>query len=255
LNASSIEVDRRVALLAQRVDAGLGLRAALRAFELEREGDDPHGEGAEALRDLRDDRRSAGACAAALAGGDEDHVRAAERVLDLVVAFLRSLAANRRLGAGAEALGQLATDVDLRLGVRYLQLLHVGVDGDELDLVDAGVDHAVDGVEPRAADADDLDLGQVRTERAYARVLQARRRLGRFRLRLRRDRLRRRVWSRRRRRLDLVLPGRNVLDRRLVRLVRGRADGLTFLLALRRFRCLEELGERTLTHARALSRH
>jgi hypothetical protein len=54
--------------------------------------------------------------------------------------------------------------MDLRLGVGDLQLLHVGVDRDELDLVDAGVDHAVDRVQPGTADADDLDLGQVRAE-------------------------------------------------------------------------------------------
>jgi hypothetical protein len=47
-----------------------------------------------------------------------------------------------------------------------------------------------------------------------------------------------------------------MLDRRLVRLFGGRR-GTTFalLLPLCRFGCLEELGERALTHARALSRH
>jgi hypothetical protein len=38
---------------------------------------------------------------------------------------------------------------------------------------------------------------------------------------------------------------------------RGRVDSYlaAFLLALRRLGCLEELGERALTHARAFSRH
>ena len=36
-----------------------------------------------------------------------------------------------------------------------VQLLDVGVDRDELDLGDAGVDHPVDRVQPGAADADD----------------------------------------------------------------------------------------------------
>ena len=39
--------------------------------------------------------------------------------------------------------------------------LRVGVDGDELDPGQAGVDHAVDGVRAAAADADDLDHGEV----------------------------------------------------------------------------------------------
>ena len=96
-------------------------------------------------------------------------------MLDLVVALLRRLLPDVRLGAGAEPLREVAADVDLRLGVGDPQLLQVGVDGDEVDLVDAGVDHPVDGVEPCAADTDDLNLGEVRAERADARVRQARR--------------------------------------------------------------------------------
>ena len=50
---------------------------ALPAFEAERLGDDADGERAAVARDLRDDRRRAGAGAAAHAGGDEHHVGAA----------------------------------------------------------------------------------------------------------------------------------------------------------------------------------
>ena len=39
--------------------------------------------------------------------------------------------------------------------VRELELLDVRVDGDELDLRETRVDHAVDRVQPGAADADD----------------------------------------------------------------------------------------------------
>jgi hypothetical protein len=41
------------------------------------------------------------------------------------------------------------------VGGRLLQRLHVGVDGEELDALDLGLDHAVDGVDAGAADADD----------------------------------------------------------------------------------------------------
>ena len=44
-----------------------------------------------------------------------------------------------------------------RLG--ELERLHVGVGGDELDALHAGLDHAVDGVAAAAAYADDLDAG------------------------------------------------------------------------------------------------
>ena len=66
-------------------------------------GDHADGEGAEALGDLGDDRRAAGAGAAALAGGDEDHVGALEHLLDLVAVLLGGLAAD--LGVAARRRG------------------------------------------------------------------------------------------------------------------------------------------------------
>ena len=65
------------------------------------------------------------------------------------------------VGAGAEAARDLAADVDLDVGVAHLQRLSVGVDGDELDAAQAGVDHAVDGVGAAAAHSHDLDDGEV----------------------------------------------------------------------------------------------
>ena len=107
---------------------------APRALEPERRRDDADGERAELAGDARDDRRRARAGAAALAGGDEHHVGAAERALDLVVGLLGGTAADLRVGAGAEALGQLAADVDLHGASLICELLDVGVDRDELDL-------------------------------------------------------------------------------------------------------------------------
>ena len=66
-----------------------------------------------------------------------------------------------RVGAGTEPAGELATDVELDVGVAHQQRLGVGVDGDELDTAQTGFDHPVDGVDTAAADADDLDDGQV----------------------------------------------------------------------------------------------
>ncbi len=51
--------------------------------------------------------------------------------------------------------------MDLHRRVRELELLGIGVDGDEIDLCDPGVHHPVDGVDARAADPDDADHGQV----------------------------------------------------------------------------------------------
>ena len=63
------------------------------------------------------------------------------------------LAAELGVGARAEAAGGRAADVHLGPGAGVLERLEVGVDGDELDALDAGLDHAVDGVDAGAADA------------------------------------------------------------------------------------------------------
>ena len=130
----------------------------------------------------------------------------------------------------------------------HVQRLDVGVHGDELDLVDARVDHAVDGVQAGTADADDLDHREIGAGVAHRSTVQARGLLGqrhglrhranlrrrglRNRSRARRHRVRRRGRRRgvgpgrgrcgRRRRLAArrLFPARNVIDRALVRLAR-----------------------------------
>ena len=139
----------------------LGLAAAALALEGERPGDHADGQRAELAGDARHDGRATGAGAAALARGDEDHVGALEDLLDLVAVVLGGLAADLGVGAGAETAGQLAADVELDVGVGHQQRLRVGVDRDELDALEADLDHAVDGVDAAAADADDLDHGEV----------------------------------------------------------------------------------------------
>ena len=62
----------------------------------------------ELSRGPRDDRRGAGAGAAAHAGGDEDHVRAGQMIADLVDHLLGGGAADLGLRAGAEAFGRPA---------------------------------------------------------------------------------------------------------------------------------------------------
>ncbi len=110
---------------------------------------------------LRHDRRAAGAGAAALARGDEDHVGALEHLLDLLAVVLGRLPADLGVGAGAEAAGELAADVELDVGVAHQQRLRVGVDRDELDALETDLDHPVDGVDTASADADDLDDREV----------------------------------------------------------------------------------------------
>ena len=107
--------------------------------------------------DLGHHRGGPGPGAAALAGGDEHHVGALERLFDLDPVLLGRLAADLGIAARPEPPGELAADVELQIGVAHEQRLGVGVHGDELDALQAGLDHAVDGVHAAAADAHHLD--------------------------------------------------------------------------------------------------
>ena len=175
LNAFSIDVrssvtckqavvrddDERVDLLLQLLDAGLGLHRAAAALEAERPRDDA-------------DRERAEACAiSATSGAPPVPVPPPSPAVmntmsaplstsfDLVAVLLGGLAADLGVGARAEAARELAPDVELHVGVAHQQRLRVGVDRDELHALQAGVDHAVDGVAAAAADADDLDHREV----------------------------------------------------------------------------------------------
>ena len=71
-------------LASSSADAVVGLLAAALALELEGLGDHADGQDAHLLGHARDHRRRAGAGAAAHAGGDEQHVRAADGLADAV---------------------------------------------------------------------------------------------------------------------------------------------------------------------------
>ena len=156
----------------------VGLGGPAPALEGERPGDDADGESADRASHAGDDRCPAGAGAAALARRHEDHVGALEHLFDLLAVVLGGLAADVRVGPGAEPAGELAADVELDVGVAHQQRLRVGVDRDELDALQADIDHAVDGVDPAPADADDLDDGEIVLRGGHRAVLHWRKRTG-----------------------------------------------------------------------------
>ena len=116
---------------------------------------------AELAPEARKNGRRARTGAAALACGDEDHVGALERLLQLVARLVRGGLAHGRIRARAETPCRAGPDVDLDIGVAHHQRLRIGVHGDELDSREAGVNHAVDGVRAAAADTDDLYDGEI----------------------------------------------------------------------------------------------
>ena len=68
------------------------------------------------------------------------------------------MAADVRIGARAESLRQLAADLQFDPHGTDPQRLLIRVGDDELDAVEPGLHHAVDGVAAAAADANHLDL-------------------------------------------------------------------------------------------------
>ncbi len=161
--------DLCVDLLLELADARVGLHRAAAALEGEGPGHDADGQRTLLLGDLGDDGGTTGAGAATLTGGDEHHVGAQQHLFDLGPVVVGGLTADLGVGAGTEAASHLAPDVELHVRVGHQQRLSVGVDGDELDPLQPGVDHPIDGVAAAAADADDLDdrevvLGIVRHE-------------------------------------------------------------------------------------------
>src|SRR5207237_673337 len=120
--------------VAPSIDASSsGEDTAVRALECGGPRDDTDGEGADLLPELRDDRGAAGSRPATLPCGDEDHVRALERFLQLVAALLCRGKADLRIGSRPEPARCLGADLDLHVGVRHQKRLRVGVHGDELD--------------------------------------------------------------------------------------------------------------------------
>ena len=152
--------DQRVDRLAQPGDALLGRAAATGALEVEGLGDDADGERAGRASMLGDDGRRSGAGATAHAGGDEDHVGAAHHLAQGIGALLGRALADLGTSARAQPFGQLVADADVDRSLAAHQRLGVGVDRDELDAVDTGIDHPVDGIAARSTDADDFDAGE-----------------------------------------------------------------------------------------------
>ena len=143
------------------LDTLLGGHRSAATLKTERPGHDTYRQRILSLGDVGNHRSCPGAGAATLTRGDEHHVCACQRVLELAPMVLGSLTADIGISAGAEAAGDIAADIELDVGVGHEQRLRVGVHCDELDATYAAFDHAVEGVHASAADTNDLDHGKV----------------------------------------------------------------------------------------------
>ena len=134
------------------------LLGAARALEAERLGDDRHRQRPHFARDPRDDRRRAGARAAAGARRDEDHVRALQQRLRAVVVLHRRLARPGRCPSpsprprvSSAPMCSVMSAVDCCSDCRSVLIARNSTPAH------LGLDHAVDGVDARAADAHHAD--------------------------------------------------------------------------------------------------
>jgi hypothetical protein len=151
--------DQRIAELAQLGNPMIRHEQALVALHLEGLRDHGHRQNAKLLRHLRDDRCCPGARATAHAGGDEQHVATLDELDDAIAVLPRRLAPDLRIGACAQPLGDVASDLQGRLDLGVLQRLRVGVDAHEFHAVDSRRDHVSYGVPAAAAHADHFDDG------------------------------------------------------------------------------------------------
>ena len=128
-----LDDDQRVDVVAQVLDAHLGLLGPQAPFEPERPRDDADGQSVELTPDLRDDRCTTGSRATAFSRSDEHHVSALERLFELVTTLVRCLHPKSWVSTRTEAPRRLRADVDLHVGVRHQERLCVRVDSDELN--------------------------------------------------------------------------------------------------------------------------
>ena len=149
--------DQRIDILLQLIDPGFADPHAIQPFELERLGHDADGEDSLLPRGAGDHRRGAGPGAPPHAGGDEHHVGTLELFDDLIDRFLGGGAADVRARARAEALGDVAAQLDRPLGGGIGERLGIGVGDNEFDALQLAFDHVVDRVAAGAADADHGD--------------------------------------------------------------------------------------------------
>jgi hypothetical protein len=97
--------------------------------------------------------RSAGSGATTHACGDEHHVRPDEVIANLVDDLFGGGAADIGLRTRAETSARCQAHLDDAFGPHRGQRLGIGIGNNEVDAREPGIDHVVDGVTARAADA------------------------------------------------------------------------------------------------------
>jgi len=65
------------------------------------------------------------------------------------------------IGPRAKTTSHVASYVQFHIRITHQQSLRIGIQCDELDAADTGLDHSVDGVDSTATNPNDFDHGQI----------------------------------------------------------------------------------------------
>ena len=147
--------DQRINIGFQLGQTAIGVGHAATAFKFERLGDHAHGQDAHFTRHAGNDRCRTGACAAAHAGGDEQHVRAGNGRTNVINGQLGRFATFVRLAAGTQTAG---AELNGFVRIAAAQGLRVGIGADKFNALHAAADHVTHGIAAAAANTDHLDL-------------------------------------------------------------------------------------------------
>ena len=110
------------------------------------------------MRQIGHDGRCAGAGAAAHTGGDEHHVGSLQRLGNQGSGFLGGFLADIGLGACAHAAGQLLANLNFILADRFVEILLIGVDNDEIHAAHTGFNHSINNIVAGTADTNHFNF-------------------------------------------------------------------------------------------------
>lgn len=130
-----------------------------RSFEMERLGHDTDGQNPAFTAGLGDNSRSAGSGSAAHTGGNEHHVGVIQILHHIIKAFLGGGFTDFRLGPGTQTFGHSISELYFMLGQITRKSLRVCVAHDEINAVEVGRNHVVDGVTTGPTDTDNSNFG------------------------------------------------------------------------------------------------
>src|SRR5208283_3622595 len=148
--------DKRINALFKLSYAFFSIYGPLSALVVKRPGHNADGEYPQFLRQIGNNRSSAGAGASAHTGGNKYHVCAFEHTHEGIIIIEGRLPAYNRVGPGPQSFSQRFPDLNFYRGQGCFKVLFVRIDSNEFYTEDVGRDHTVYSIPSAPADTDYL---------------------------------------------------------------------------------------------------